>query len=79
MTYTALYLKYVVVVLLLIVVVICFICGILCTGLGIFGTAQECNPCYLVFIPVGVFLGFIGFVALDCFKYLMDKWELSKV
>lgn len=79
MTYTSLYLKYVVVVLLLIVAVICFACGILCAGLGILGPAQECNPSYLIFIPVGVFLGFIGFVAFDCFKYLIGKWELGKV
>ena len=79
MKYTMLYLKYLVVVLLLLLAVIGFVLGLLCAGLGIFGTAQECNISLLVFIPVGVFCGFLGFVALDAFKYLTDKWGLKDV
>lgn len=79
MKYTMLYLKYLVVVILLLITVASLILGVLCAGLGIFGTAQECNPGYLVFIPVGVFCGFMGFVALDAFKYIMDKWGLKDV
>lgn len=79
MKYTMLYIKYLVVVILLIIAVAGFVLGVLCAGLGIFGTAQECNPGFLVFIPVGVFCGFMGFVALDAFKYLMDKWGLKDI
>jgi hypothetical protein len=79
MKYTMLYLKYIVVVVLLIITVVMLILGVLCVGLGIFGTAQECNPGFLVFLPVGLFCGFSGFVALDCFKCLMDKWELKDI
>lgn len=79
MKYTMLYLKYLVVVLLLLLAVLGFVLGVMGAGLGIFGTAQECNPGFLVFIPVGVFCGFMGFVALDAFKYLMDKWGLKDI
>ena len=75
--YTSLFLKYTVIVILLIITVIMLSLGVLCVGLGIFGPAQELNPGYLVFIPVGLFSGFTGFVALDMFKLLMDKWRLS--
>ena len=75
--YTSLFLKYTVIVILLIIAVIMLVLGVLCTGLGIFGPAQECNPGFLVFIPVGVFCGFMGFVAFDMFKLLMNKWQLS--
>lgn len=79
MKYTKLYLKYLVVVILLIITVVFLAFGVLCLGLGIFGPAQELNPGFLVFIPVGLFCGFTGFVALDTFKYLMDKWGLKDV
>jgi hypothetical protein len=79
MKYTTLYLKYLVVVILLLITVITLALGVLCLCLGIFGTAQECNPSFLVFIPVGLFCGFVGFTALDAFKYLMDKWRLQDV
>ena len=79
MKYTMLYLKYLVIVILLLIVVAMLSVGILCLGLGIFGTAQECNPSFLVFLPVGLFCGFAGFVALDCFKLLMDRWKLKDV
>ena len=78
MKYTMLYLKYLVIVVLCIIMVIGFILGILCACLGIFGTAQECNLGYLVLLPAGIFFGFMGFVALDCLKHLVDVWELSK-
>jgi hypothetical protein len=79
MKYTKLYLKYLVVVILLLITVVFLALGVLCLGLGIFGPAQELNPGFLVFIPVGLFCGFAGFVAFDCFKLLIDKWELGKV
>lgn len=79
MKYTTLYLKYLVVVILLLITVVTLALGALCLGLGIFGTALECNPGFLVFIPVGLFCGCGGFIALDAFKYLMDKWRLQDV
>ena len=79
MKYTMLYLKYTAVVILALVVVIGLVLGGLCVALGLLGTATEYNLGYLVFIPAGLFFGFVGFVALDCFKYLINKWELDKV
>jgi hypothetical protein len=79
MKYTTLYLKYTAVVLLLLIAIVSLVLGVLCLGLGIFGPAQELNPGFLVFIPVGLFCGFMGFVAIDTFRHLMDKWELDKV
>lgn len=74
--YTLLFLKYTVIVILLIITVFELTLGILCIGLGTFGTVQECNLGYLVFLPVGLFLGFTGFVTFDMFKLLIDKWQL---
>lgn len=79
MKYTMLYLKYLVVVILLLVTVVSLALGVLCLGLGIFGPAQELNMGFLIFIPVGLFCGFMGFVVLDTFKHLMDKWGLKDV
>ena len=75
--YTSLFLKYTVIVMLLVIVIFMLTLGILCVCLGIFGTAQERNLGYLVFLPVGLFSGFAGFVAFDMFKLLIDKWRLS--
>ena len=52
--------------------------GVVCICLGIFGTAQEQNPTYLVCIPAGIFSGFICVVAIDCLNYFSDKWGWSK-
>ena len=71
--YTLLFLKYTVIVILLIIAVIVLALGVLCVGLGIFGPAQELNPGYLIFIPVGLFCGFMGCMAFDMFKLLIDK------
>ena len=79
MKFTMLYLKYLVIVILLLIAVAGWLLGALCTGLGVFGAAVECNPGLLVFVPVGAFCGFMGFVAFDCFKSLIEKWELDKV
>ena len=79
MKYTTLYLKYLVIVILLLIAVICAILGVLCVVMGTLGVAQELDANLLVLLPVGVFCGFMGFVAFDCFKLLIDKWELGKV
>ena len=75
--YTSLFLKYTVIVILLITAVFLLTLGALCVGLGILGPAQQCDFVYLVFLPVGLFSGFAGFVAFDMFKLLIDKWQLS--
>ena len=79
MKFTMLYLKYLVIVILLLSAVVGWLLGVLCAALGVLGAAQECNPGFLVFIPVGLFCGFVGFVAFDCFKSLIERWELDKV
>ena len=79
MKLTMLYLKYLVIVILLLIAVAGWSLGVLCGALGVFGAAQELDAGLLVFLPVGVFCGFMGFAAFDCFKLLIDKWELGKV
>ena len=79
MKYTTLYLKYLVVVILLLIAVVGWLLGVLCAGLVVLGAAQELDACLLVLLPIGVFCGFIGFVAFDCFKLLIDKWGFDKV
>ena len=79
MKYTMLYLKYLVIVILLLITVVSMMLGVLCVALGVFGAAQELDAGLLVLLPVGAFCGFMGFVAFDCFKSLIDKWELDKV
>lgn len=71
---TLLFLKYTVIVILLIITLIMLALGIFGVGMGIFGTIEECNPIYLVFLPVGWYCGFTGFVAFDMFKLLIGKW-----
>lgn len=74
---TLTYLKYLVIVPLAILMVLSLLCGAIFVGVGIFASAQEMNAMFLIFIPVGLFLGLVGFVSMDCLKYLVDKWGLS--
>lgn len=78
MSNTLTYLKYIVIVFLTILMVLSLLCGAVFVGVGIFAPAQEMNATYLIFIPSGLFFGLIGFVSMDCLKYLVDKWGLSK-
>lgn len=71
---TLLFLKYTVIVILLIITLLMLALGIFGVGLGIFGAIEECNLNYLVFLPVGWYCGFTGFVAFDMFKLLIGKW-----
>lgn len=78
MTNTLKYLKYVVIVFLTLLMILSLLCGAILVAVGILGPAQEMNATYLIFIPAGLFFGLIGFVSMDCLKYLLDKWGLSK-
>lgn len=71
---TLLFVKYTVIVILLIIALIMLAIGIFGVGMGIFGTMEECNLNYLVFLPVGLCSGFMGFVAFDIFRLLIGKW-----
>lgn len=72
------YLRTLLAVILAIIITFSGAAGVVCVGLGIFGTAQEQNLTYLVCIPAGVFFGFMCVVAIDCLKYFSDKWGWSK-
>ena len=78
MKYTSLYLKYLVITIVALAAVVAFITGVFCLIIGLLGATLERNPGFLVFIPAGLFCGFIGFVALDCITYLMDRWKITK-
>lgn len=75
---TILYLKIIVAVILALIITFSGSIGVICAGLGIFGSAQEQNPKYIAFIPIGILTGFICVVSIDCLKYLVDKWGWSK-
>ena len=77
MNYTLMYLRWIVLILLTIIMLAGFIAGVFLVAVGILGSILEMNAMYLIFLPVGLFLGLIGFVSLDCFKALMDRWEMS--
>ena len=78
MSYTLIYLRWIVIALLAILMVFSLVAGAIFVGVGILGPLQEMNAMYLIFIPVGLFLGLMGFVSLDCFKALIDRWGMSK-
>lgn len=78
MSNTLTYLKYLVIVPLAIIMVLSLLAGAVFVGIGVFAPAQEMNAMYLILIPIGLFLGLIGFTSMDCLKYLLDKWGLSK-
>lgn len=77
MKYTKLYLKYIVVILLLLIAVVGLFCGAIGLGLGTVVAIVERNAYYIIFIPIGLFSGFMGFVSLDTYKYLSKKLELD--
>lgn len=78
MSYTLMYLRWIVVILLAILMVFSLVGGAIFVAAGIFGSLQEMNAMYLILLPVGLFLGLMGFVSLDCFKALIDRWGMSK-
>lgn len=75
MNYTLLYLKYVLVVLFVLVMLATFTTGAAAVLIGVLGTLLEFSIEYLVLIPIGVFLGFMGFISLDGVIYITDKWK----
>ena len=78
MSYTLIYLRWIVIALLAILMVFSWAAGAISVVAGIFGSLYEMNSVYLIFLPVGLFLGLMGFVSLDCFKALIDRWGMSK-
>jgi hypothetical protein len=72
------YLRWVVIVILAILMIVSLVAGAILVVVGIIGTFQEMNAMLLICIPVGLFLGLMGFVSLDCFNALIDRWGMSK-
>lgn len=75
MSYTIKYLKYVAAAILATIAVVCLIGAVIFTlGIGIYAAALEAEPEYLIFIPVGIFVGMMGCGALDVLRYVCDNW-----
>ena len=72
------YLKWIVIILLAILMVFSLVAGAILVGAGISCALHEMNAMYLILLPIGMFLGLMGFVSLDCFKALIDRWGMSK-
>ena len=75
MKYTMLYLKYVVLALLMTIT----LCGIgmgaiLVLG-GLIMALSYLDTVYLMVVPLGLFSGFMGFVTIDAFEWINNRWE----
>lgn len=77
MTYTKLYLKYIVIILLLLIAIVGLLCGAIGLSLGTVVAIAEHDAYYMIFIPIGLFSGFIGFVSLDVFN-LLTRWNRAQ-
>ena len=74
--YTKKFLKYTVMGLLISIMLVSFIVAAVCALVGIVGFANEGNVQYLLLIPVALFGTFMGFVAIDCARALVDRWQI---
>lgn len=77
MKYTLLYLRCLVCILLVLIMVASLVIGCFSIFGAIVGSLSDMNPEYLILLPVGIFAGFMGFVAFDAFVALIEKWRLK--
>lgn len=75
MKHTLLYLKVIILVLLFAIMLAGFACGILLTLTGFFTALYAHDVAPLLALPVGFFLGLLGFVALDTIEYINNEWS----
>lgn len=76
MKYTIKYLRYVLLAVLGIIYVFGWAAGGVGVIIGLIGFMAKCDPSYLVLVVVGLFCGFMGFVAFDISNDLVNKWRL---
>lgn len=76
MKYTILFLKYIVVVSLVLIMLMAFVTAGILTLVGVVGALTEKIPRYLLIIPIALLIALLGFVAFDCLRFLMNKWEI---
>lgn len=72
---TVLYLKCIVFILLFLIMLLSLCFGTIVSVAGLLDCFLYESAPSLLLIPVGLFFGFIGFVAKDTFEYLSDKWR----
>lgn len=75
MRYTLLYFKIIILVALALVMLAGFICGGWAAITGLLGAIAELDVVYLIVLLAGLFLGFMGFVALDLIVYIYHNWS----
>lgn len=78
MKHTLMYFKIIVLILLCLIMMFGFICRALLAIAGLVGALADKSALPLVLVAVGLFCGFMGFVALDAIEYINDKWEWHK-
>ena len=76
MKYTIKYLRYVLLAVLGLIYVFGWVTGGVGVIIGLIGFLAECDPSYLILVIVGLFCGFMGFVALDISNDLVNRWRL---
>ena len=76
MKYTIKYLRYVLLALLGIIYTFGWAAAVVGVITGLIGFLAECDPSYLILVVVGLFCGFMGFVAFDISNDLVNKWRL---
>jgi hypothetical protein len=75
MKHTLMYLKVIVVVLLCLIVLAGFVLGGLSAIVGLICALVDNSARPLLLVIVGLFCGFMGFVALDALNYIDNKWS----
>lgn len=75
MKYAMLYLKYVVLALLMAITICGIAMGAILVLGGLIMALSYLDTVYLIVVPLGLFSGFMGFVAIDAFEWINNKWE----
>ena len=75
---TLMYLRLILAIILAIIIVIAGTVGAVTTFLSVFNSIYLRSASPLVLLPIGLFLGLICVVALDCLKYFVHKWGWDK-
>lgn len=75
MKHTLMYLKVIVFVLLFLIVLAGFVLGGISAIVGLICALVDHSARPLLLVIVGLFCGFMGFVALDALNYINNKWS----
>lgn len=78
MKHTLMYFKVIIFILLCLILIVGFSCGAILAIVGLISALVDKSALPLVLVAVGLFCGFMGFVAWDAIEYINDNWEWHK-